>query len=666
MTNIRKKIISWNCQGIKAKSHNLQSLIKEYNPDIICLQETQINPQDSNPIIKGYEGYFFNRATVTRGHGGTAVLVKPRIPQEHMNLQSNLQSKTVKVAFKHPLSITSIYIPEADWRNINKNDIKNLIQSIPNPKIITGDWNARNTIWFSDNTCSKGEDLEEIFDELNMIVIDQDKPTHISTAYNSSSHIDVTITSPSMATSLEWNTLDDTYGSDHFPIEIILTIANNEMNQRPRWNFNKANWAKFNQELKLEIPQQISNIEDLVNNVTNKLIAAAKNSIPLHETFPRKIPVPWWNDECKRAKIKRSQALKDYKKDMSVVNAIAFKKEKAKTTLVFNIAKKNSWISYVSKLTRDTPITKVWKRIARIQGKRSSTTIKFLKSNNTVYQTKIEIADALATNFQTQQSTKNSTRAFLNVMENSNTMTNFPVREGQHESYNEDFKLQELKEAIKSAGNTSMGEDMIHYQILKHLTESDMKVLLDMYNHIWNSGSYPNQWKKAIVIPILKKNKDPSSPTSYRPISLTSCLSKIFDKLINKRLYWILETQKLLPREQSGFRKGRSTIDNLIYLENEIRWAILNKQFLTAVFLDIEKAYDSCWEGIIIKELHRFKLKGKLPCRIMSFLQNRRLQVNLDEAISQVKKLGTRNTTREHLKRQSILNSNQYHRTSYT
>ena len=154
------------------------------------------------------------------------------------------------------------------------------------------------------------------------------------------------------------------------------------------------------------------------------------------------------------------------------------------------------------------------------------------------------------------------------------------------------------------------------------------------YNKIWNSGIYPRQWKTATIIPILKKYKEASNPRNYRPISLTSCLGKILDKLLNKRLYWFLETNNFLPIEQSGFRRGRSTIDNLICLESEIRHAILNKQFLTAVFLDIDKAYDSCWHLTILKELETFNLKGKLPCMIQSFLEQRNFQVCLDDTMS--------------------------------
>ena len=633
---MKNKIISWNCQGINAKKLNLQNIIIEKQPDIICLQETQINPNDTVPNFKGYQSYFYKRPTVTRAHGGTGILIRPQIPQEFINITTGIQATIVKVTIDHPLSICSIYISEEDWRQTNKAEIANFIKNIPNPKIITGDWNARNKLWFSNINCKKGLDLEEIFDELDMIVIDEDKDTHISTAYGSTSHIDISIVSPSLRSKISWSTLDDTYNSDHFPIEMEIETNPTPSPQRPKWNLHKANWTKYKEQLKLSLPQQIDNIQNLVNTVTEKIVAAAKGAIPIHETYPKRIPVPWWNVSCKLAKEKRVEALKEYKNNMTVANAIKFKQQKAKTTLIFNQAKKESWIDYVSQLSSNTPINKVWKRISRIQGKRSFPTITHMTYNNQKLQSKKEIVEDLATNFQDQQSCKNSSRAFTHVFRTSNSLS-FPLTQGKDEPYNANFTIQELKEVIKSAGNTSIGPDLIHYQFLKEMMDKDLEVLLKFYNHIWNSGIYPEQWKKALIIPILKKNKNPSIPSSYRPISLTSCIGKILEKLVNRRLYWYLETNNYIPKQQSGFRKGRSTTDNLIWLENDIRHAILNKQFLVAVFLDIEKAYDSCWMNTILDELNRSDLKGKLPHIIKSFLTNRSFQVCMDDTLSTVK-----------------------------
>ena len=80
----------------------------------------------------------------------------------------------------------------------------------------------------------------------------------------------------------------------------------------------------------------------------------------------------------------------------------------------------------------------------------------------------------------------------------------------------------------------------------------------------------PQIWKEAIMIPIHKKGKDRRKSSSYRPISLTSCVVKTMERIINGRLMYYLETEKILSEEQAGFRQFRSTEDQATYLSQEI------------------------------------------------------------------------------------------------
>ena len=107
------------------------------------------------------------------------------------------------------------------------------------------------------------------------------------------------------------------------------------------------------------------------------------------------------------------------------------------------------------------------------------------------------------------------------------------------------------------------------------------------------TSTYPDQWKLANVTPIFKKG-DKQLIKNYRPISLLPVCSKIFEKIIFKNLYSYLNTNNLLTTNQSGFRPGDSTTNQLLYLVNEIHQAFENPKSLEvrAVFLDISKAFD--------------------------------------------------------------------------
>jgi len=161
------------------------------------------------------------------------------------------------------------------------------------------------------------------------------------------------------------------------------------------------------------------------------------------------------------------------------------------------------------------------------------------------------------------------------------------------ETYNNRFSMDELTNAISKSHDTAVGPDSIHYQMLKNLLDSAMDTLLDAVNYIWTTGDFPPEWHLATVISVAKPGKDSTDPTSYRPVALTSCLCKVMERMINTRLVWYLEQLKLITPVQSGFRKQRSTTDQLVRLETFVCEAFVNKQHTVAIFFDLEKAYDT-------------------------------------------------------------------------
>ena len=120
-------------------------------------------------------------------------------------------------------------------------------------------------------------------------------------------------------------------------------------------------------------------------------------------------------------------------------------------------------------------------------------------------------------------------------------------------------------------------------------------------------------WREALVIPIPKPGKDASDPANYRPIALTSCLCKTLERIVSDRLVWFLEKNNLIVDVQSGFRRQRGTIDHLVCFETFVREAFINRQHIVSVFFDLESAYDTTWTYGILKYLHDFGLRGRLP-----------------------------------------------------
>lgn len=174
---------------------------------------------------------------------------------------------------------------------------------------------------------------------------------------------------------------------------------------------------------------------------------------------------------------------------------------------------------------------------------------------------------------------------------------------------------------------SSPGDDNITYEMIKNLSLSMQLYILQVFNKIWSERLFPTAWRKAIIIPILKPGKPISEPASYRPICLTSCLCKVMERMVYKRLTWLIESKKLLHDNQGGSREGRNPVEHLIAMENAVQNAFIKGEQLLTIFFDIKDAYTMVWRYQIIRTLESWGIKGNLLCFIYSFLKDREFQV---------------------------------------
>lgn len=161
-----------------------------------------------------------------------------------------------------------------------------------------------------------------------------------------------------------------------------------------------------------------------------------------------------------------------------------------------------------------------------------------------------------------------------------------PIRDNRpsEERYNSELTMQELMFALGTCKASSPGPDSITYTMIQNLHPDTLETLLYLYNKIWLAGRFPTSWREAIVVAILKEGKDASLPTSYWPIALTSCLSKVFEKMITRRLTYFLEYNGILDNCQAGFRSGRCTTDQLVAFESFVKDAFIHKQLSLCIF----------------------------------------------------------------------------------
>ena len=432
----------------------------------------------------------------------------------------------------------------------------------------------------------------------------------------------------------------------------------------PQYNLAKADWESFRASTAtIADLQKDASPQDNYRYFLSHLTSIANATIPKTKASCHKRQVPWWStDLSAMVKLKHSlerkmSALKNRIASLqrTLINSSLLQHYSLYLILVLRLArlkpfynricaqikktirqrKLESWRSYISSLNARTPLTVVWKKFHRISGNHRYNPVHALQdpvTGDIVYD-KNSIARVHAEHIaqvSSEDFVSPSFRSLKLVAEQSTLNFNG----GDTFSYNLPFTEQELFDALRHCPDSAPGPDSIPYAFVRHFDPNMFRYLLELYNQLWSQGVFPVEWRHAHEIPIPKPNKDPSLPTNSRPISLTMCLCKLMEKMVNPRLLWFAENNGLLSPSQSGSRPGRSTLHSLVCLEEQIKRGFANRQPTVAVFFDISKAYDTTWRHHILRTLHSAGLRGPLAHFLVGFLHHRTFQVRLNGALS--------------------------------
>ena len=144
-------------------------------------------------------------------------------------------------------------------------------------------------------------------------------------------------------------------------------------------------------------------------------------------------------------------------------------------------------------------------------------------------------------------------------------------------------------------GKGAAGPDNIPSLFLKSLGPLALQELLSIFNSLFSLAHCLRIWRVAIIIPLLKAKKSPNEVASFGPISLTSCVVKLLERILADRLYYIAETNNMFSQFQAGFCKGRNCEDQITRIvqaiEDDFQQRSMKRSVLT--LLDFSKAYDT-------------------------------------------------------------------------
>ena len=213
------------------------------------------------------------------------------------------------------------------------------------------------------------------------------------------------------------------------------------------------------------------------------------------------------------------------------------KTAEAKRTII--VSKRRSWQNYVSELTADVPISRLWQKIKAFQGRYPVQTYQ-ITENGKLVEDNIKKAELFVNYFSGISNVASVTNQI-----NTQDAINQAMKCEDVEEYNSPFTSGELDRILKNLKLSSCGRDEIHNIFLKNLPLHTKDKLLYLFNTSWITGEIPHSWKLSTTIPLLKPGKDRQAIQSYRPISLLSCIGKLMERMVKARLEWIIESKKL-------------------------------------------------------------------------------------------------------------------------
>jgi hypothetical protein len=188
------------------------------------------------------------------------------------------------------------------------------------------------------------------------------------------------------------------------------------------------------------------------------------------------------------------------------------------------------------------------------------------------------------------------------------------------------------EEVIKSINEVkwgkSSGTDLILNDMLKAIKTQIEPMITKLFNIVLKQGKYPSQWGEGIITSLYKSGEQDDT-NNYRGITITSCLGKLYNRIMNSRLYEYRQENKQGCREQIAYQKDSRTTDHIFVLQTLIDKYIKHKKPLFVCFVDMKKAFDSVLHQSILVKLLKAGINGNFYSIIQDMYKNTKLSAKV-------------------------------------
>jgi hypothetical protein len=662
------KILHWNANSVIGKNDKIIELVEELAPDVISFNETRTDATTEFYIYKictrGYIPFIKSRPTEKKkitevnglNGGGVALLIRDgltvvpefKIPEKFEKLEA--VGAQIRCDNKN-LSIFSWYIPP-EVGEVNK-EFLSFIEN-QGDFILMGDLNSHIRRFGPTNASGKKLDLT-LQSFRGAVVNEMGKPTfyrHVNKVLKSTSTIDLVLTDERTAKSLkkfETHTVSPVYDKKaqyyHVPVtvefEFGVTLKKERISFHSPFLYDKANWQNFQNDLEhelldetspLDIESENTRLMELMKNSAAKNIPRAKEGLKRNNNFPPEIVAVLKN---------RNYWGRMYRKNRDEFAAETYKIKIALANDLIAKHKHEKWKEFIKRQGK-SPLSSIpfWRRINRLRESKRKRGRSSLLIDGQHIQGSKEQADIFANNLEKKFSDENSehfdgqNKAKVEGFMENDFNSHFSV--GQ--KIVKEFTMQELTSALKIMNaKTSMDPYGLSNKMFKHIGFIFKENLLALFNRCLKEKQVPGGWRHSVVTMLLKSGQDPSCLSSYRPISMTPCIARLFERLVLLRLQRHLKSNHILISNQSGFRERRQTKDNLFYLIQKSQEGFNDDKKTLAIFFDVAAAFDKVWHMGLIYKLVCLKVPYYLIMIIWAFLKNRTFVVKVEGVMSGIK-----------------------------
>lgn len=611
------KIAYWNANGLYSKKEEVKHFINKHQLDVLLVNETHLKPCQK-PNISHYNLYKNDRTT--SNGGGTAIYIRNTISHcELPTVDTNLMEITsLQIEMRNgPLILHSVYHPPSNI--FNPDEIKNAFKS-DIATIMAGDLNAKHVQWNSTCNNPRGSALNKLVQTLPIIIDAPAEHTHLHKPTNTTDVLDIVLLKN---VSLNYH-LETTIelSSDHHPVLFQLGTGDEE----DTFTKTKTNWEKYRDILKnfkIPIIKSANEIDPATIELQNNILQAFNEATKITQKTRKQIDnLP---THIKNLIKEKNAARRTYHRTLNPADKTHLNYMTNRVKEALDLHRNEEWDKKVESLKIQN--NSIWQMAKSLKNKTTRNQTALKEGNN------IAISEADRANLFAEKMCEQFKPHNLLASTDKQTYENIQ----KMLTYDDEPPInpvspEEIVTIIKKLKNKKApGDDNINNQLLRNLPNKTVMHLTALTNAILRFQKFPEKWKVAKVIMLLKPNKRPSDPISYRPISLLSCTSKIVERCILTRLNEELQTRQVVPHTQFGFRERHSAVQQVTRLSSDIINNLNRKQKTAALFIDLAKGFDKVWHnGLILKMAQQFKLPVKITRLIQSYLTNRKFFVSVN------------------------------------